>query len=306
VTKQPLVVNESTLHADARRFSCCSQLRASLQAAGTNASAINNGGSTALHWACSVANGDISTSLIRLLLSRGLSVDAANRAGETPLHWAVDWSRPHAVDELLNQGANANLKDVEGNTPMHKIKMDCHEKEESVAIRCTHHSCELEAPVITQSVSLLRLIILCAHSSLSCHSLSCTAIVSRLLKGGADVGIKNNFNRVALQYFNQDKELQTQQQQQQLEQRMQREKERAADGSMQPSTTHVADEASTDSTDEPRPTLVRQPRMTDEQIAQIQQEFEEFKKNMTEGIIDEDRRQLAEEEEDEMEEVEHD
>lgn len=104
--------------------------------------ALNNGGSTALHWSCTVPNAAVSVGLIRLFLSHGVSVDATNRAGETPLHWAVDFARTHAVDQLLISGATPSAKDHEGNTPMHKIKSDCHDKEESEAWRTS--SCATE------------------------------------------------------------------------------------------------------------------------------------------------------------------
>lgn len=73
-----------------------------------------------------------------LLLSRGLYVNAANGGLETPLHWAVDWSRPHAVELLLERGADPKLVDVHGNSPLHKIKSDCDEREESVLLQCAH------------------------------------------------------------------------------------------------------------------------------------------------------------------------
>ena len=100
-----------------------------------NATAVNSGGSSALHWASSIDNSEVGISLIRLLLSHGLDVNASNRAGETPLHWAVDWIRPQIVDELIKQKAEVNAKDHEGNTPLHKIKKDCHEHKALVGNR---------------------------------------------------------------------------------------------------------------------------------------------------------------------------
>ena len=104
-----------------------------LLSAGVDARATNNGGSTALHWAATGPVADISRALIALLLEQpDVYVNAANNAGETPLHWAVDWVRPHAVQALLSAGADVSKVDRDGNSPLHKIKADCDESEESV------------------------------------------------------------------------------------------------------------------------------------------------------------------------------
>jgi len=44
-----------------------------------------------------------------------------------PLHWAVDWTRVGAVRVLLEEGADSNTKDSNGNIPLHRIKKDCDE-----------------------------------------------------------------------------------------------------------------------------------------------------------------------------------
>jgi ankyrin repeat protein len=106
-----------------------------LLSAGVDARATNNGGSTALHWAATGPVADISRALIALLLEQpDVYVNAANNAGETPLHWAVDWVRPHAVQALLSAGADVTKVDRDGNSPLHKIKADCDESEESVGM----------------------------------------------------------------------------------------------------------------------------------------------------------------------------
>lgn len=115
-------------------------------------------------------------------------------------------------------------------------------------------------------------------------SFSCTTIVTRLLQGGANVGLKNNFQRTPLQYFNQDAEQQTPQQQAELEQRLRQEK-----GARQ-RASETDEETLAD-----RPSLKRQKALSYEQIDHLQKEFAEFRKNMTEGVIDEDRRQIDEE-----------
>eukprot|EP00961_Rhodomonas_salina_P165426 2228754-Rhodomonas_salina.1 len=56
----------------------------------------NEGGTTALHYAC--ANGHVAC--VSSLLSRGAR-PLANRSGNTPLHWAVQNKQLEAVDALL-------------------------------------------------------------------------------------------------------------------------------------------------------------------------------------------------------------
>jgi ankyrin repeat protein len=137
--------NNTALHWAVRGGSVRSvDIARHLITAGVDVDARNNGGSSALHWASSVAIEDISRSLISLLLSpssdigmssstqTGIYVNTINHAGETPLHWAVDWLRPHAVEALLDAGADPNKVDVDGNSPLHKIKKDCDQNEESV------------------------------------------------------------------------------------------------------------------------------------------------------------------------------
>lgn len=193
----------------------------------------NNGGSTALHWACSVEHAGTSVGLIDLLISHGVNASAANRAGETPLHWAVDWLRPHAVAALLAHGALVNAPDADGNTPLHKIKRDCHEQE------------------------------------------VCSGIVVVLTKAGADVSAKNNFQRTPLQHFNQDREQQTALAQQKRQADMQEQRQRAA-----------AEDAARDGAG-----------VSAAQVEQIQRELAEFQRNMTEGVLEEERHQLAAERE---------
>jgi hypothetical protein len=157
--------NNTALHWAARGGSARSvDIARHLLAAGANVDARNNGGSSALHWASSVASADISRALISLLLSpsadvgvggasSGIYVSTINHAGETPLHWAVDWLRPHAVEALIDAGADVNKVDVDGNAPLHKIKADCErfgvrrsQRSLYVAARCArfqlHAHCE--------------------------------------------------------------------------------------------------------------------------------------------------------------------
>ena len=121
---------------------------------GANPSAVRNGGSQPLHLATS------DGPLVHALVQHGADVDAANphdgktalhyavqdpqmdrflalleckadcsaqdRWGNTPLHLAVDqWSRSGAQTKaLLQNGADPNIKNIEGKTPLHCVTKD--------------------------------------------------------------------------------------------------------------------------------------------------------------------------------------
>jgi ankyrin repeat protein len=55
---------------------------------------------------------------LRGVISDGYDVNATNNKGETPLHIAFKHGRHENIAELVRSGANPNLKDDAGNTPM--------------------------------------------------------------------------------------------------------------------------------------------------------------------------------------------
>jgi len=214
----------------------CAEAVAHLIKAGADPLATNNGGSTALHWAASIRDGVVARDIIRLLLSHGLDVSAKNHVGETPLHWAVDWAQPEAVKELLKQGAEKNAVDENGNTPLHKIKKDCHERED------------------------------CSH------------VVSLLVSAGSDITLRNNFGRMALSQFDQAAA-------QRLTSMVGAEAtfdERAANKIKE---TKAKAEAEDQARKEAEKQSTPQPpaQLSDEEVARIQKDLEEFKKNLTQG-----------------------
>ena len=79
-------------------------------------------GDTALHMAAAA----FQRSTARLLVRKGSALDARNRRDAEPLHYAADanhWN-PRAQSEtityLLSVGANADAKDANGATPLHR------------------------------------------------------------------------------------------------------------------------------------------------------------------------------------------
>jgi len=76
----------------------------------------NVNGKTALHSASRQLGVDIR--LIEYLLNNNATVDILNNAGETPLITACEIENTTAVNILVDRGANVNITDMDGNTPL--------------------------------------------------------------------------------------------------------------------------------------------------------------------------------------------
>ena len=74
-------------------------------------------GRTALHWA--IANND-DLALLRVLLEAGADLDAQDAWRETPLHLAQS---EEAYDLLIEMGADPNINDMAGHTPVRGERM---------------------------------------------------------------------------------------------------------------------------------------------------------------------------------------
>lgn len=84
---------------------------------GYSTNAMDSGGYTALHYAA--RNGHYH--VCELLLENGAAVNAVTRCAQaTPLHKAASQGHIRVVELLLSAGANANLKDDEGYTALHR------------------------------------------------------------------------------------------------------------------------------------------------------------------------------------------
>jgi ankyrin repeat protein len=82
---------------------------------GADVNAAQGDGMTALHWAAS--NGDVE--LTQMLLYAGANVRATTRiSGYTPLFFAAREGHPQVVAALLKAGADAKVESVTGSTPL--------------------------------------------------------------------------------------------------------------------------------------------------------------------------------------------
>ena len=122
----------------------------------------NVNGNSALHFASTGIHP--KSKLIKLLISAGAQIDIQNQRGETPLHNAAVRTASlkafyNVTKELLLNKANANSKDNDGNTPLHRV---------------------CNTPLVFQSKN---------------HIL----VAELLIKYGADINAKNNAGKTPLQ-----------------------------------------------------------------------------------------------------------
>jgi ankyrin repeat protein len=138
---------------------------------GANVNAVNNAGTSVLHWATYSDNPQV----LERLITSDANIFRRNLVGETPLHWAVDWQRLNAAKTLLkhydllkiegnsaqnHDSVDINSVDQHGNSAFHKVAVDCDQRQ------------------------------------------NCIALVKVLLESGANPLLKNNYQRTPLQHFN--------------------------------------------------------------------------------------------------------
>ena len=73
---------------------------------------MDNGGSTALHWAAMEGKDSVATQLVNV----NANVNAVNNFGDTPLHWAAFYGHAIVADLLLGAGANPKAANKSGMT----------------------------------------------------------------------------------------------------------------------------------------------------------------------------------------------
>ncbi|MEZ0261338.1 MAG: ankyrin repeat domain-containing protein [Alphaproteobacteria bacterium] len=87
-----------------------------LVAAGADIEAKDNGGETALGWACLRVT---RSCIAKLLLALGANPDARLKGGATPLLRAAEGKSCTAAEALVQAGANINAKNDAGSTALH-------------------------------------------------------------------------------------------------------------------------------------------------------------------------------------------
>jgi ankyrin repeat protein len=77
---------------------------------------------TPLHVACEKGH----VQVVKELVEHGADVDVKDKDGSSPLHWACAKGHLAVVNELLSRGANIEVEDIDGNTPLHLACANCH------------------------------------------------------------------------------------------------------------------------------------------------------------------------------------
>ncbi|CAB0028972.1 unnamed protein product [Trichogramma brassicae] len=90
---------------------------------GADPNAANDEGRTPLHVACDRYDSDMLSECCRICdeSSRPLLIDAQDRWGDAPLHWALLHGASETAELLLRRGADPNLANAKGETPLHVI-----------------------------------------------------------------------------------------------------------------------------------------------------------------------------------------
>eukprot|EP01104_Vermistella_antarctica_P010586 TRINITY_DN2836_c0_g1_i2.p1 TRINITY_DN2836_c0_g1~~TRINITY_DN2836_c0_g1_i2.p1 ORF type:complete len:703 (+),score=111.69 TRINITY_DN2836_c0_g1_i2:384-2492(+) len=87
--------------------------------AGANPNAINNNGTSVMHYLVRYPQSDMLGSVLELLVERGCNIDVRESCGETPLHQACFRGAPETVAFLVNRGAGVDNLNSLGETPLH-------------------------------------------------------------------------------------------------------------------------------------------------------------------------------------------
>jgi len=81
----------------------------------------------ALRFSHMIRDGDIELVQALLLYNNGADINIQDKQGWTPLHWAARYGREATVELLLDKGADINIQDKQGWTPLHWAAYNGHE-----------------------------------------------------------------------------------------------------------------------------------------------------------------------------------
>ena len=88
---------------------------------GANIEAETNLGSTSLHFAVNIPNGEIASDYekaAKILIQMGARLDIKDGDGQAPIHLAVLKRRPSMVAMLVKNGVSLKIRNQDGLTPL--------------------------------------------------------------------------------------------------------------------------------------------------------------------------------------------
>jgi uncharacterized protein YcgI (DUF1989 family) len=73
--------------------------------------------------------------VLQILKQKGVNIDTVDYQGKSALYWAAFNNHPSIVENLLKAGANANLKNKDGETSLDTVKRLLVDREDHTAVK---------------------------------------------------------------------------------------------------------------------------------------------------------------------------
>ncbi|CAB0030052.1 unnamed protein product [Trichogramma brassicae] len=171
------------------------RLMSLLLARGADPNSANEEGSTPVHLVCKrYRDAELVDTFFGMCdeLHRKLRLDVRDKSGDTPLHLALEWANERAAEMLLSRGAEPNLLNEAGETPLHVMSKDRYYED---SMKTFFRICDEKRREVSVNVrdkmgnSPL-------HLALSCGARSS---VEALLRRGADPNMTNAQGLTAVQ-----------------------------------------------------------------------------------------------------------
>ncbi|XP_034937894.1 ankyrin-1-like [Chelonus insularis] len=154
-----------------------------------NPNATNQHGETALHLICSRKSAT-TLQIIQLLLKHNADINAVNNIGWSPLFVACISDNIAAVKSLLENHANPNLTDQDGETPLHRLCLSKFEKKLTIMQLLLKHNADINA---VNNIGWSSLFVACISENI--------AAVESLLENHANPNVRDREGQTVLHFI---------------------------------------------------------------------------------------------------------